>query len=215
MPDAYVYCSRCGTQNLDTAQFCQKCGSAMAQAPAPTPVLAPPAPLASAAAGGTAAVVAYAPPVSMVVGPRYAGFWIRLVAFMLDSVILSALFVPVFIVFLLPIFVKAMNQINAEEPPTELFQAIALMIPVLLAIRWLYEALTTCSTWQGTVGKRVLRLKVTDEAGNRISFGRSTGRYFSKMLSRAIMSIGFFMIGFTDRKRGLHDMIAGTLVIRE
>jgi len=215
MPDSFVYCSRCGTQNADTAELCQKCGSPMAPASALTFAVAPPAPLASVAAGGTAAVAAYAPPVAIVAGPRYAGFWIRWVAYLLDSIITGALFVPIFIVFLLPTFVKAVNQINAEEPTEDLFKAIALMIPVLLAIRWLYEALTTCSTWQGTVGKRVLRLKVTDEAGNRISFGRSTGRYFSKLLSRAIMSIGFFMIGFTDRKRGLHDMIAGTLVIRE
>ncbi len=79
---------------------------------------------------------------------------------------------------------------------------------------WLYDALLTSSSWQGTVGKRVLGLKVTDEAGNRISFGRATGRFFAMILSGMILYIGFFMIGFTDRKRGLHDMLAGTLVMK-
>jgi uncharacterized RDD family membrane protein YckC len=72
----------------------------------------------------------------------------------------------------------------------------------------------TSSSWQGTVGKRLLRLKVTDEAGNRIGFGRATGRFFAKILSNLLFCIGFIMIAFTDRKRGLHDMIAGTLVMK-
>jgi uncharacterized RDD family membrane protein YckC len=55
---------------------------------------------------------------------------------------------------------------------------------------------------------------VTDLAGNRIGFGRATGRFFAKILSGMIMYIGFIMIGFTDRKQGLHDMLAGTLVMR-
>jgi uncharacterized RDD family membrane protein YckC len=64
------------------------------------------------------------------------------------------------------------------------------------------------------VGKKVVRLKVTDEAGNRISFARATARFFGKILSHMIMDVGFVMVAFTDRKQGLHDMIAGTLVTR-
>ncbi len=79
---------------------------------------------------------------------------------------------------------------------------------------WLYEALLTASSWQGTIGKRILRLKVTDEAGNRISFGRSTGRFFAKILSYVTLWIGFIMVAFTDKKRGLHDILAGTVVTR-
>jgi uncharacterized RDD family membrane protein YckC len=211
MTDTFVYCSRCGTQNAATAQFCQKCGSAMA--PASTPALVPAAPLAPVAVGA-APVVAYAPPVAPAVGANYAGFWIRVAAYLLDAVIMNILFVPIFIIFLLPSFIKAINQINAEEPPVELFTTLFLMIPVIWIVQWLYDALTTCSPWQGTVGKKVLRLKVTDEAGNRISFARATGRFFGKLLSHMIMDIGFIMVAFTDRKQGLHDMIASTLVTR-
>jgi uncharacterized RDD family membrane protein YckC len=123
--------------------------------------------------------------------------------------------VPIYIIFLLPTLLKAINQINAEEPPVELFSAILLMLPLIWIVQWLYDALTTSSSWQATVGKKVLRLKVTDEAGNRISFGRATGRFFGKLLSGMIMNIGFIMIAFTERKQGLHDMIAGTRVIRD
>ena len=86
---------------------------------------------------------------------------------------------------------------------------------IAFCAHWLYEALMTSSSWQATVGKRVLNLKVTDDFGNRISFGRATARYFSKILSGMILCIGFIMAAFTDRKKALHDMIAGTVVVKE
>ena len=79
---------------------------------------------------------------------------------------------------------------------------------------WLYFALMESSRWQGTVGKQAFKLIVTDEHGERISFGRATGRYFAKLLSSVILMFGYFMVGWTQRKRGLHDMIAGTLVYK-
>jgi uncharacterized RDD family membrane protein YckC len=59
-----------------------------------------------------------------------------------------------------------------------------------------------------------LGLKVTDLGGHRISFVRATGRHFAKILSGLLLCVGFIMVGFTRYKQGLHDMIAGTLVIR-
>jgi uncharacterized RDD family membrane protein YckC len=92
----------------------------------------------------------------------------------------------------------------------------SVFVYILLAFvgQWLYEALLTSSAWQGTIGKKILRLKVVDEAGNRIGFGRATGRFFAKILSSMFMCIGFIMIAFTERKTGLHDMLAGTKVLR-
>ena len=60
-----------------------------------------------------------------------------------------------------------------------------------------------------------LGLKVTDLQGKRISFARATGRHFAKLLSGMILLIGYIMAGLTERKQALHDMIAGTLVVRE
>jgi uncharacterized RDD family membrane protein YckC len=56
-------------------------------------------------------------------------------------------------------------------------------------------------------------IKVTDLNGNRISFGRATGRYFAKILSGMILMIGYIMAGFTEKKQALHDMIASCLVV--
>jgi uncharacterized RDD family membrane protein YckC len=79
---------------------------------------------------------------------------------------------------------------------------------------WIYEASLESSSKQATVGKMALGLKVTNEQGARISFARASARYFSKILSRMILLIGYIMAGFTARKQALHDIIAGTLVVR-
>ena len=83
-----------------------------------------------------------------------------------------------------------------------------------IAASWLYEALMESSSYQATLGKMIFGMKVTDLYGNRISFARATGRHFAKILSGMILCIGFIMVGFTERKQGLHDLIAGTLVTR-
>jgi uncharacterized RDD family membrane protein YckC len=52
-------------------------------------------------------------------------------------------------------------------------------------------------------------------AGSRISFGRATGRYFARWISNMTLTIGYIMAGFTAKKQALHDIIAGTLVMRK
>jgi uncharacterized RDD family membrane protein YckC len=78
----------------------------------------------------------------------------------------------------------------------------------------LYFAITESSAWQATLGKKAVGIIVTDLDGNRISFGKALGRLFAKIISAIILYIGFFMAGFTEKKQGLHDMIAGTLVVK-
>jgi len=77
---------------------------------------------------------------------------------------------------------------------------------------WFYYAAMESSPKQATLGKLALSMKVTSLQGERISFGKATGRYFGKILSALILLIGFLMIAFTEKKQGLHDMLAGTLV---
>jgi uncharacterized RDD family membrane protein YckC len=67
------------------------------------------------------------------------------------------------------------------------------------------------SAWQGTPGKRLMKIKVTDLEGQQISFKKSAVRFFSKILSAQLL-IGYIMILITDKKQGLHDLIAETLV---
>jgi uncharacterized RDD family membrane protein YckC len=71
------------------------------------------------------------------------------------------------------------------------------------------------SARQATLGKMAVGIKVTDEAGARISFGRAVGRYFGKFVSTIILLIGFLMVAFTEKKQGLHDKLAGTLVVKK
>jgi len=86
---------------------------------------------------------------------------------------------------------------------------------LLLFGSWLYEAFMESSSYQATVGKMIFGMKVTDLNGNRISFERATGRHFAKWLSGVILGIGYIMVAFTERKQGLHDILAGTLVPRK
>ena len=85
-------------------------------------------------------------------------------------------------------------------------------ISILMGL--LYFSLMESSERGATVGKMAMGLRVVTDKGERLSFPNAIGRYFAKIISAIILCIGFIMIGFTDRKRGLHDMIAGTLVIK-
>jgi uncharacterized RDD family membrane protein YckC len=81
--------------------------------------------------------------------------------------------------------------------------------------QWLYFAYLESGEKQATWGKQILGLYVTDLAGNRISFGRASGRFFAKIITGLIpLFLGFIMAGFTERKQALHDMIASCLVLR-
>ena len=90
---------------------------------------------------------------------------------------------------------------------------LVLLYPAVWGVGWLYWAGLESSGLQATLGKRVVGLMVTDMAGQRISFGRATGRYFGKILSAMLFYVGFLMAAFTDKKQALHDMLAGTLVV--
>lgn len=129
----------------------------------------------------------------------YAGFWKRFIAYIIDFlVIFSAGAVLGFI-------------IGALLGPIEISENSARLLGVLIV--WPYFAICESSGWQGTVGKKVLGLKVTDIDGNPIAFGKASVRYFSKILSGLIVGIGYFMAGFTEKKQALHDIIADCLVV--
>jgi uncharacterized RDD family membrane protein YckC len=207
MPDNFIFCSKCGAQNSATAQACQNCGLTLSSSLTPSQAAAP------ARAYAPAPPVAYAPP------SIYGGFWIRFLAHLIDHIILGLVAAPLFFITVLPTIIRIAQQADRDqEPSPELILAIISSVFVYIALafvgQWLYEALLTSSSWQATIGKKVLRLKVVDEAGNRIGFGRATGRFFAKILSSMFMCIGFIMIGFTERKTGLHDMLAGTKVMK-
>lgn len=81
---------------------------------------------------------------------------------------------------------------------------------------WLYFAIQNSSAAQGTIGKRTLGLKVTDMEGNRISFGRASGRYFARQfISGVFFLAGYWIALFTKKQQSIHDLIASTLVLNK
>ena len=133
----------------------------------------------------------------------YGGFWIRVVAYLIDAILLS-------IAFYIIGAVSGLNMMATDyehhyHPTSNLLS---------LVIGWLYFALMESSERGATVGKMAMNLRVVTDKGQRLSFLNATGRYFAKFISALILGIGFLMVAFTERKRGLHDMIAGTLVIK-
>jgi uncharacterized RDD family membrane protein YckC len=144
----------------------------------------------------------------------YAGFWLRTAAYLLDYLMLTAvaLLLGSVIGFVVGLIVALINR-DAMQPAIAVTQGfVGLLIFVLI---WLYFALMESSRLQATLGKMALGLQVTDRQGQRIGFGRATGRFFGKIISGIILYIGFMMAGWTERKQALHDMLADTLVVRK
>ncbi len=138
---------------------------------------------------------------------NYAGFWIRVGAAFIDGLIVGAVNFGVGLVI-------GLIMLGPHTTKQSALAADGMSTVVGYIIGWLYEALQESSAAQATIGKRALGLRVTNLAGERISFGRATGRHFAKFLSGLILGIGFLMVAFTEKKQGLHDQIAGTLVLR-
>jgi uncharacterized RDD family membrane protein YckC len=123
---------------------------------------------------------------------RYAGFWRRFLAYLLDSIIIGAA-----------------GMILTSGSREEMAMSFASIVA-----GWLYFSLMESSKYQATLGKMALTMKVTDESGNKISFGRATGRHFAKILSAITLGIGYLMIVWTKKKQGLHDKLAHTIIVR-
>jgi len=135
---------------------------------------------------------------------NYAGFWVRVVAAIIDSVCLLP-------IYLFMYFWISLGSVGSGDYLAT-FKALSFIVSVITP--WLYEAIFYSSPWQATPGKKVLNLRVVDSNGGRISFGRASARYFSKILSTVVLMAGYIMVAFHDKKRGLHDVIAGTFVLQ-
>jgi len=119
----------------------------------------------------------------------------------------------VMIGFALGVYLIASGRTEADITAAANLVAVPLLVLALI-VAWLYFTLAETLAWRGTVGKLVMGISVTDEDGRPISWGRANARYWAKVLSFLILGIGFLMAAFTDRKQALHDIIAGTLVVK-
>jgi uncharacterized RDD family membrane protein YckC len=188
MEGEMMYCTSCGWKNDDRARFCQRCGAAL-QATSQEPGL----------------------PQSVATAPvQYAGFWRRFGAALIDGIII---YIIGFIGGLIVLSVASV----AADGGLDWFDSLLLAPTLGLVLSWIYYAVMESSSRQATPGKMALGIVVTDTNGNRVSFGRATGRFFSK----AVLVLFFYlpyiisciMIAFTPKKQALHDMMADCLVM--
>jgi len=143
--------------------------------------------------------------------PAFAGFWLRAVAYVIDTFLMSPIvglamsFRPS--AFMKPPVANPALQFSLPQP-TPL--AFALVIFVGLLYFTIFEA----SRWQATPGKRILKLYVTDMNGQRITYGRAAARNFPKMIFSSVFPVFHLLAGFTEKKQALHDILARCLVLR-
>lgn len=206
-----MFCSRCGAAIVGDAAFCQACGAPVTR----TLAAATPPPGFVSPHAGVGAIV-YATNVV------YAGFWLRFVAYLIDRLILgvftTALLVPFFFLLGGAALIDALLRHRGEQfEPGQIGGLITVLILISAVaglVQWLYYAYLESGEKQATWGKQALGLYVTDLSGNRITFGRASGRFFAKFVTGLTMGIGYIMAGFTERRQALHDMIASCLVLR-
>lgn len=183
--------------------------------PAPAYPGAPyPAPGGTWAPGQT--VGYYAPPDPSFL---YAGFWKRFAAAFIDGILLYVAGMAILIPAVLMAGGDIADAFGVQDPQRQQTMPPAVAIAHLagnlisFVMNWLYFALMESSARQATLGKQALGIIVTDMYGQRISFGRATGRFFAEILSGCTCLVGYIMAGFTEKKQALHDMIASTLVV--
>jgi uncharacterized RDD family membrane protein YckC len=150
---------------------------------------------------------------------EYASFWQRICASLLDAVMIYAAFwLSVLVLALLLAVLRLvgvdLSPLSAyiEESPTfnDVFPYV-----LLFAVFLLYFGFLESSSNQASFGKQAFGIIVTDLSGDRISFGRAVGRSLASVLSALILMIGYLIQPFTEKRQALHDIIAGTLVLRK
>ncbi len=148
--------------------------------------------------------------------PEYAGFWLRLAAFIIDYFVVGTILGILMVIIGLAMGLSAGIFNDMEDPGNQIVMIILASIlgTAATAVSWLYYALMESGRNQGTLGKVLINLKVTDLKGERISFSKATGRYFGKLLS-SLFILGYIMIGFTSKKQGLHDLLSECLVVKK
>lgn len=184
-----MYCSRCGQWAPEESSTCGTCGAALQLGAEPHRV----APVATAASAAVAPAVVY------------AGVWRRLFALVLDNLVL---WFPEAIVRVL----SGLDMLgrNSDVLDPREWWASGFSFGLML----LYVSILGSSPLEGTLGQRVLGLRMTTLDGRRLSFGRALGRGVASLVSLFTCGIGYLVMLWTARRQTLHDLISGTLVVR-
>lgn len=157
---------------------------------------------------------------------NYAGFWLRFAAYIIDRFIISVIGLIIAIPSVLIIVSMAIGLDKVSDLEDLLADGNLLKVGVIVGIiilisllslvtTWLYYALFESSKQGGTPGKMAVNIKVTTYEGERLSFARATGRYFARIITNMTLLVGYIMVGFTEKKQALHDILANCVVIRK
>jgi uncharacterized RDD family membrane protein YckC len=155
---------------------------------------------------------------------NYAGFWKRFLALIIDAILIGCIrwiiIVPILVSMGIGVAAEVQS-LDSEDPYTALpligtIMAMAGISALISTIIWIiYYSLMESSKYQASVGKLALGLIVTDLNGNKLDFSKALVRNICKIISSMILFIGYIMAGLTEKKQGLHDLIAGTLVLNK
>jgi uncharacterized RDD family membrane protein YckC len=143
---------------------------------------------------------------------RYAGFWIRVAARIIDWLIIG---VPLVIIFFVVMFAAIAPAARGREPsPDPILPTIMILFFqfLVIGVEMAYE-IFFLGKYGATPGKMACSIKVVTAERDKIGYGRATGRFFSYILSRLTCYIGFIIVAFDDQKRALHDYICNTRVV--
>jgi uncharacterized RDD family membrane protein YckC len=184
------YCQHCGSAHADDATFCPQCGSWV---------------------GGVGGL-----PTARATS-RYARFWARVGAQVIDQLVIGIpfnLFTSLFVNYTQP---QVKTTIDATGKQTIHFTGDWGTFGLVLLSSWLitlvYTTALISSPRQATVGKMALGLIVTDEHGDRVTPARALARYLANLLNVLTIGIGYLMVIWTPRRQALHDRVAGTVVV--
>ncbi len=131
--------------------------------------------------------------------------WMRYLSGFIDYFILC--FLSVFVIMLFGVSVNTAEVLGSG--------LAGLLLLALFALWFGYGLVFELSSWQATPGKKITGLIVTDEYGDRLTFGRALGRAMGKILSGCVpLYLSYIMMHWTQKNKTLHDMMAGTRVYK-
>jgi uncharacterized RDD family membrane protein YckC/ribosomal protein L40E len=227
-------CPICGSLNTPDAKFCFKCGQRLAVADAPAKkTCAGCGSLNDAASQYCLKCGLKLPDITVGGVPvKYGGFWIRLAAIIIDSMILNTFTSIVSIPFYIPVLRKMNDWLSSVSysQSTDPFAFFNEMVNSdwylqLLGYSLLVSAISTViycvyytigiGKWGTTIGKTACGLKVVRTDGSKVSYWRAFARYWARIINNITFGLTYLVIAFSAKKQGIHDMICNTLVVKK
>ncbi len=214
-------CPACGFVSFDSLPACKRCGTEFPRVGMTTAVpLSRPADLRPALDNEGAVASQESIPAPGAERPvdarpaepeRPGGFWLRAVAFLVDAFVVTLFSLGGTMLLGMAVQVGGIFS-STSEAGLEWLNRIASTVLVWLIILCYFTLFVGCCGQ--TPGKMLLGLRIMRPNGQRIGYGRSFARWIAQCLALLPLGLGFLMIAFSRRKRGLHDKLAGTMVVR-